>query len=201
MLCECGKEFKSSARGKGKFICKSCVTNRRRFAHKLKCIEYLGGKCIRCGYNKFAEVLEFHHRNPQEKLFQISGNHCRKWEDVKTELDKCDLLCANCHREKHISKLKLSDISLNKKINCIECEKEFEIYYSSSQKFCSVECARTHTKKIFWPSVDYIVNLIKQSSFLDVAHSLGVSDNAIRKHLKKHGVDPKSVRSIKDNGK
>lgn len=28
-------------------------------------------------------------------------NNCRKWEIVKKELDKCDLLCANCHMETH----------------------------------------------------------------------------------------------------
>lgn len=46
-------------------------------------------------------VLSFHHRDPSEKKFIISGNHCRKWEIVREELDKCDLLCANCHMELH----------------------------------------------------------------------------------------------------
>lgn len=65
-------------------------------------VDYLGGKCNRCGYNKCIDALDFHHINPKEKDFNFSENgHCRSWERVKKELDKCELLCANCHREEH----------------------------------------------------------------------------------------------------
>ena len=63
-------------------------------------IEYKGGKCILCGYDKCSRALEFHHVNPEEKEFGISKDGAtRSWEKVKIELDKCVLLCANCHRE------------------------------------------------------------------------------------------------------
>jgi len=76
---------------------------KRRKLIRLKAIEYVGGKCIKCGYNKYPEVLEFHHKNPAEKLFNISyKGHCRSWERVRTEIDKCNLICANCHRETHV---------------------------------------------------------------------------------------------------
>lgn len=67
---------------------------------KLRAIEYKGGKCERCGYNKCPGALEFHHKNPSIKEFSIaaSGN-CKSWDKIQAELDKCDLLCANCHRE------------------------------------------------------------------------------------------------------
>lgn len=67
---------------------------------KLKLIEYKGGKCEICGYNKCEAVLQFHHINPKEKDFSISG---KSWsfEKLKQEVDKCMLLCANCHTEKH----------------------------------------------------------------------------------------------------
>ncbi|KKK68951.1 hypothetical protein LCGC14_2938920 [marine sediment metagenome] len=74
------------------------VEERRRKFRKLAA-DYKGGKCTKCGYNKCLDALEFHHRNPTEKEFNISSSYCLSWENIKRELDKCDLLCANCHRE------------------------------------------------------------------------------------------------------
>lgn len=54
-----------------------------------------------CGYSKCKEALDFHHVNPNEKDFNISGSHSRSWEKIELELKKCVLLCANCHREIH----------------------------------------------------------------------------------------------------
>lgn len=55
-----------------------------------------------CGYNRYPGALEFHHRDPKEKDFTISSRaHLTFDERVKQELDKCDLLCSNCHRERH----------------------------------------------------------------------------------------------------
>lgn len=65
---------------------------------KILGVKYLGGSCIKCGYNKTYSALTFHHRNPKEKEFQISGQ-IRSWKKIKIELDKCDLLCSNCHIE------------------------------------------------------------------------------------------------------
>lgn len=78
------------------------VAKRRRKV-RLMAIEHAGGKCTRCGYNKYPEVLEFHHRNPLEKDFNVSSKgHSRSWDRVKREIGKCDLLCSNCHREIHV---------------------------------------------------------------------------------------------------
>lgn len=69
---------------------------------KIKLIEYKGGKCIKCGYSKnYPSVYDFHHRNPEEKEFRISDGNTRSLEQLKKEVDKCDLVCANCHREIH----------------------------------------------------------------------------------------------------
>lgn len=60
------------------------------------------GMCADCGYSSNPSVLEFHHTNPNEKEFAIgAGGITRSFEKVKIELDKCLLLCANCHREEH----------------------------------------------------------------------------------------------------
>lgn len=67
---------------------------------KLKMIEYKGGKCQVCGYNKCFWALDFHHLSKAEKSFNISGG-TKSFESMKSELDKCILVCANCHREIH----------------------------------------------------------------------------------------------------
>lgn len=64
--------------------------------------EYMGGKCQICGYNKCSRALTFHHINPKEKSFGISARgFTRSWDKIKKELDKCILLCSNCHMEVH----------------------------------------------------------------------------------------------------
>jgi len=76
---------------------------KRRKQIRLKAIRQLGGRCMKCGYSKYPEVLEFHHKNPKQKDFNVSAKgHCRSWERVKKEIEKCLLLCANCHREIHV---------------------------------------------------------------------------------------------------
>ena len=61
-----------------------------------------GGKCEQCGYDRCIDALEFHHRDPALKDFSISSKgYTRSWEKVVKELDKCVMLCANCHRELH----------------------------------------------------------------------------------------------------
>lgn len=64
-------------------------------------VVHKGGKCQICGYDKCIDALDFHHRDPNEKEFRIGKGNTMKWEKVLEELDKCDLLCANCHRELH----------------------------------------------------------------------------------------------------
>lgn len=82
---------------------------KRRKKIRLMAVAHAGGKCIKCGYNKYREVLEFHHRDPTQKEFGVGQNGlCRSWERVKKETEKCDLLCANCHRELHADQDRLT---------------------------------------------------------------------------------------------
>ena len=67
---------------------------------KRELIEYKGGKCEICGYDKCDRALQFHHKNPKEKDFQISGKSL-SFKNLKNEVDKCILVCANCHCEIH----------------------------------------------------------------------------------------------------
>lgn len=67
---------------------------------KIELVNYKGGKCEKCGYNKCFEALEFHHKDPKQKDFNISSNSY-SFKKMKEEVDKCNLLCSNCHREEH----------------------------------------------------------------------------------------------------
>ena len=68
---------------------------------KEKAVTYKGGKCEKCGYNKCIAALDFHHKNPEEKIYDVKSLMNRKWELIQEEIDKCILLCSNCHREEH----------------------------------------------------------------------------------------------------
>lgn len=74
-------------------------TYRQRVKEKL--VEYKGGKCEICEYNKYIGALDFHHLNPEEKDFTISQYQHLCYEKLKKEVDKCMLVCSNCHREIH----------------------------------------------------------------------------------------------------
>jgi DNA-binding CsgD family transcriptional regulator len=78
---------------------KHVKTHRQKI--KEKAIKYKGEKCEKCGYNKCIRALEFHHLEPSEKDFTVSSYKVLSWEKIKIELDKCILVCANCHRELH----------------------------------------------------------------------------------------------------
>jgi hypothetical protein len=90
------------------FLCKSPkktraeLMNNHRLKKKKELVQYKGGKCQKCGYNKCITALEFHHRNPEEKDFSISwaiGN--MSFSELLLEVEKCDLVCSNCHKEIH----------------------------------------------------------------------------------------------------
>lgn len=88
--------------------CKDCQANytkNRWPGYKEMCVEYKGGCCESCGYNKYIGALEFHHIDPSKKDFQISKRVSMSIVKVKAELDKCAMLCANCHREAHANML------------------------------------------------------------------------------------------------
>ena len=77
------------------------VSKRRRKVKQLS-IAYKGGKCQICGYKKYQGALDLHHLDAKTKEFGIGDKgYTRSWAKVQAELDKCILVCANCHREVH----------------------------------------------------------------------------------------------------
>jgi 5-methylcytosine-specific restriction endonuclease McrA len=67
---------------------------------KKQLVEYKGGSCVLCGYKKCLAALHFHHINPFEKNFAISEKATFSKEVIE-ELEKCVLLCSNCHFSVH----------------------------------------------------------------------------------------------------
>jgi hypothetical protein len=84
--------------------CKMCSNNLRNTERKTSkqfAINHLGGKCMICGYSKCFTSLHCHHKDPSLKEFCIATAGKKSSEDLKKELDKCVLLCSNCHGEYH----------------------------------------------------------------------------------------------------
>lgn len=93
---------------RAEYMKKAVIKRRKRL--KQLAIQYKGGKCEICGYLRDPNALEFHHKDPRQKDFALSSRGLtRSWERVKLELEKCILLCANCHREVHSGIVQLPD--------------------------------------------------------------------------------------------
>ena len=75
--------------------------DKRSYYRKLFLIEKLGGACSKCGYAKNYSALEFHHLDPSIKEIPLSGRQLSNssMERILMEVEKCILVCSNCHRE------------------------------------------------------------------------------------------------------
>ena len=69
--------------------------------NKIRAVEYLGSKCIDCGFTGHYVLFDFHHRDPTTKEFGWNILRKKSWANIITELAKCDLLCCMCHRMRH----------------------------------------------------------------------------------------------------
>lgn len=77
---------------------KSANKKQRKLRNQIKLKEILqSSACMDCGTTDW-RVLEFDHRDPELKSFNISGVPYTSWEALEAEISKCDIVCANCHR-------------------------------------------------------------------------------------------------------
>lgn len=84
--------------------CKECFNDYcmdRWKEKKIKAVVYKGGKCFYCNYDECIFALEFHHIDPNTKEFDWKKLRLQTEKNINKELDKCILLCANCHRKLH----------------------------------------------------------------------------------------------------
>lgn len=101
-ICKiCGREYIVNKIKRNSFErCNSCYVKDRRRRIKQEVVKHKGGKCVVCGYNKCITSLDFYHLDEETKEFGISGNNFSK-ERLFKEIEKCVLLCKNCHGEFH----------------------------------------------------------------------------------------------------
>ncbi len=91
--------------------CKVCLYQRQKnrwVELKKKIITVMGGKCCKCGYNKNDAALCIHHLNNKNKNFDWNQLRLRTWNIVEKEINKCILVCCNCHAEIHYPELNTS---------------------------------------------------------------------------------------------
>lgn len=157
-------------------------------------VDYLGGKCVRCGYSLCLDALDFHHIDKTKKDFHLS----KKWECFDRcieEVKKCILLCSNCHRELHAGLWDVEEIDiptpdyeivkeyLNRfkvEIVCC-CGKSFVLNKSQTKKYCSESCRRKASRRVERPNKNILKKQIKELGYVGTAKIYGVSDNAVRK--------------------
>lgn len=176
------------------------TTQRWRTKARQWITRYCGGCCQSCGYNAYIGNLVFHH--VATKTYEISRliNSTAAWRIIIAEANKCVLVCSNCHGEIHAGlkecpsikhnerQLILSEIMseiplpLTKKFHKCRCKAIIPM----TLKFCSSKCHHIESEKIKWPI--NLPELVAKSSKRAVAISLGVSDKAIAKRLKKHHI-------------
>lgn len=89
-------------------LSRAVIENRRN--KKKQAVAYKGGKCRVCPYDRCMGALQFHHLDPEEKDFNINRAGTWAWSRLVKELDKCILVCANCHAEIHEGMVDLSAI-------------------------------------------------------------------------------------------
>lgn len=103
-MCRCGETDPKKFYGNKKRICGKChnewVHNAGREKRK-KAIQYLGGECKKCGYDKYYGSIDLHHINAKVKDSKFKQLRGWSWERIKKEIENCIPLCKNCHYELH----------------------------------------------------------------------------------------------------
>lgn len=156
----------------------------------------LGDKCQCCGYNKCISALEFHHIDPTQKDINFGSNTNRSWEVTRKELEKCILVCANCHREIHAGLIDNSKLesSFNEKRavevdNLVKNLKNHQVYLcprcgkeiSYKATYC-LECSHIIQRKVsIRPERNELKQMIRTCTFVDIGKKYNVADNTIRK--------------------
>ncbi len=158
---------------------------------KTNLIKLFDGKCCICGFNSFQEALEFHHVNPEEKEFGLSANSAitKSLDKQLTEVRKCILVCANCHRGIEYGYIEVpqnwqsffrediaqeliketNTIKHRRKNYCQNCGKEISL----EAKLCP-KCKNLFSRIVERPSRQELKSLIREKSFTEIGSMYGV---------------------------
>lgn len=224
----CGKEFKPQLKhGENRQYCYTCVPNTcvtftervtaKARAMKREGVRILGGKCLKCGETRYY-ILEFHHINPKTKKSTLSNLMSKgKIEEYFIELQKCILLCSNCHKEyhffNHTTYIETKDyvnldafkpnfssinrgyeytttLNINSTYTCSVCHREIKIKKRIPINFNGVcnQCSHITQRKCKHPDKETLTQEITQFSFEALGRKYGVTGNAVKKWCKKYGI-------------
>lgn len=156
-------------------------------------VDRFGGKCSICGYDKCINSLDFHHIDPNKKEYPPSYLMNLSIENAQKELEKCILVCKNCHGEIHSENYDFN-IDVTKyirkwnEIECGFCHTKF-LTMNDDRKFCSDTCSQLSQMKVKnRPDKKELKNLIEKYNWTELGRMYNVSDNAIRKWARKYGL-------------
>lgn len=182
-------------------VCRACYRDLRRMKMKQDLVAYKGGKCELCGYNKNVRALSFHHVDPTQKDFNISGKYSYSLDKLKEEVDKCQLLCHNCHNEVHDKQDMERKRSYQKKYEyfqtyiktqpltnkkCEHCSNNF-MPDKKSRVYCSNTCYKK-ANPCKAPTKEELEKLIWKKPTTHIAKIYEVSDKAVEKWCKKYNI-------------
>lgn len=159
-----------------------------------------GEKCVDCSEDDFL-VLEFDHVRGSKiaTLSQmIMKPNMFSTASLDEELSKCEIRCANCHRKRTRSRQIGVEITtqLPKDNSMKHCK------CGNLKEFIAFECIDCYTKSLAaslserYGELEILISRLRASNYTKLAKELGVSDNAIRKHLLRNGIDPKTLLTI-----
>ena len=158
----------------GRFRCKKCaleaVSNKRR-RNKIALVEYKGGKCEICGYDKCIEALSFHHLDPNQKDFGVSNGDIKSLETLKREADKCILVCNNCHAELHAKQREENRLE-EERLR----EENLRLY---EEKYETVN----HAKTPLISKIDILKDVGDNLTQKEIAMKYGVSLSTVKRYL------------------
>lgn len=134
---------------------------RSRAEKKQKAVDYMGNKCLDCQQNFPNCCYDFHHLDPTKKdlsLSQLVGS--RSWEKILIELEKCVMLCSNCHRIRHwkenLEKRRVSQLETVGFFVCLQ-RSRLSVRCSASTILYSVHTAPHPSTN----SVSYLICIVK----------------------------------------
>lgn len=211
----CGNEiFDTSG---GRVYCEDCspsnipTADRSAYLRKVmikKAREIHNDECFICGYDKCSQALEFHHVLSEDKEFGLATK-TTTWSKYVKEINKCVLVCANCHREIHFGMIGQDKLVNNYVFDCSYIKERAKTIITCSE--CGIElsditnnktgkCRDCYNKTVgakSKPTKEELSELIFKKSFVEIGKMYGISDNAIRKWCKKFGL-PHTKKLIKE---
>ncbi len=166
----------------------------RGLKRKIELIDKRGGCCERCGYNKNIAAFDFHHKNPKEKEFKLDMRKLSNstMEAILIEFNKCELLCANCHRELHSEDLEMTLVrqiieSINDSVieikeigkpKCVDCNCEINYSYVRCKT-----CSDKNKRKVERPNLDILKIELNENGVTWCSKKYNVSRKTIHRWI------------------